>query len=107
MYRAMRFLVLAAILWCGLHLSPAEADQGPGLDGSEWVLHDGSGDDCFGDREAPHAAHAGHSHCPVAADDHGGFLLSPPPPIKAVLFADKAKVLMSRPQAPPVEPPLT
>lgn len=105
MRRAMHLLVALAVLWCGLHLSPAEADESFGADGAALILQDA---DCEGDRtdhELPHVAHAGHSHCPVASDDGRGPVLTDPFLAEVTPFAASPKVLTSRSQAPPIEPP--
>ncbi|WP_143761462.1 hypothetical protein [Sphingobium chlorophenolicum] len=105
MRRAFHFLILAAVLWCGLHLSPAEADAFVPATLStsataQQADHDGLGDHPM--RQAPHGC---HSHCPVATDTASGPALSMPVPARSAFFPTPDTRLTSFAPAPPIEPP--
>lgn len=100
----INILLVMAVLLCGLHLSPAEADEGPWTaeTASAAVDPDGTGAE---DHSQPHAVHSCHGHCPTSDG------------VNAVRSADTRLVgtalhypaavapLESAAQAPPVEPP--
>jgi len=104
MFRAAHLLIIMAVLWCGLHLSSAEADVPWSLTSTHVALHDENARD-LSDHGMPHISQACHNHCPMAPDDASGPALAAPaldelPPTAAV-----AKKLYSLSQAPPVQPP--
>lgn len=105
MFRAIRLLVVLAVLWCGLHLSPAEADVPHGKAGAGLMLHDEARGGVPSDHGLPHASQACHNHCPVAPDQGHGAALSAPALAAAAPFATPAKKLVSLSRAPPVQPP--
>lgn len=101
---AIHLLIIAAVLWCGLHLSSAEADVVGSASFSMSVLaqadHDSSDD--HSQQSAPHGC---HSHCPLATDIASGPALGEPVPVKTALFALPSARLASIALAPPIEPP--
>ncbi|WP_347302978.1 hypothetical protein V5740_13445 [Croceibacterium sp. TMG7-5b_MA50] len=99
-----RLLLAAAVLWCGLHLSPAEADGGVWT-GADAVAHARAPDHGDDGHPGTDAVHGCHNHCPVAPD------IGPSPAVGAVgrgqsmLFARPSWSLTTAAQAPPIEPP--
>jgi len=100
MLAAVRFLLIAAVLWCGTHVEPVRAHyeashQFSKMDKSDPDEPAGQGG----------AAHASHHHCPMASphgdgeQDHGAIQSD------ALLFARPVAVLGSLAQPPPLEPP--
>jgi hypothetical protein len=104
MRRLLGFLVVLAVLWCGLHLSPAEADDGGSLSQAASTVPSSGDDNDAADHDRPHVSHACHSHCPVAVDV-GGLRLAMAYPRATALFAFPPRVLTSVLPAPPIEPP--
>lgn len=100
----INFLLVLAVLWCGLHLSPAEADE------SADRLHAASAhsesDGEHGDNHSrPHVTHGCHTHCPVAPGADLGTTLDAPTVEQALHYAAPVDRLEPIAQAPPIEPP--
>jgi len=97
-------LLALAVLWCGLHVSPAEAVQS--REGAPVASVHSHAESEQGDNHAkPHATHACHHHCPVAAD--GGLSAAddaviPEPALHHVVAVAALRPIVA---APPVEPP--
>ena len=104
MRRAIQLLIILTVLWCGLHLSSAEAD----VDASTAFENSVSGQlhapDADDERQC-NFLHGCHSHCPVATDITSGPMLSAPDPIRALFFVMPSLRLPSIATAPPMEPP--
>lgn len=107
MRRAVQLFVMLAVLVCGMHAGePAEAHEDAGYH----LLHAEAHMPADHAEEGGHSdkvAHAGHQHCPLAAD-HGSPPVSPAAPFAGVQpFARDIAALESLSRAPPVEPPAT
>jgi len=103
MRRLFHLLLLAAVLWAGLH--PAE----PALAHEDSVNHQFEAGIALGD-DAAHestqeAAHAGHHHCPIGTCHIDAPQLTPFDDRRPLLFAKLAAALGSLAQAPPLQPP--
>lgn len=100
----VHLLIALAVLWCGLHLSAAEADiaapVGNGTSIAVQIDHQNADDHAL-----PHVAHGCHSHCPVATDLTSGPALASPDVVPAPFFAMPRLRLPSLAVAPPTEPP--
>ena len=111
MRRAFHFLVALMVVMCALHIGePAQAHDGEGH--PAYSAHDAHADHSHAG-EAPDdgdepgkAAHASHHHCPVAPDLRGEAAGDPALAEASDPFARPTATLLSRSQAPPVEPPL-
>lgn len=104
MRRAINFLLVLAVLWCGLHLSPAEADEGAGRSAGISVQPYSDGERAD-DHSQPHVAHGCHSHCPLASGANLDPALNTMTLEKALHYAAPVDPLKPIVQAPPVEPP--
>lgn len=105
MRRVLHLLLLLAVLWCGLDLSPAEAEvlgEFSTISGSHQASTDQKSTE---DHERVHIFHGCHGHCCVAP------ALDPAPSLGShtiagvLLFMPPSLLMASRSQAPPVEPP--
>jgi len=101
----MNLLIILGVLWCGLQLSPAEAEECCIDHCAEAGLETSPDEGAGADREQSHATHLGHSHCPVAPEGGLAPALAVPVSTAAPLFARAIRALTSAPQAPPLEPP--
>lgn len=102
MRRAIQILLVIAVLWCGLHLPPAETDA---MASSAIADAAHAVPDSADDSAQPHGGHGCHSHCPLAANLNSGPSSGIHAPIGAPHFASRIATLTSAAQAPPVEPP--
>jgi hypothetical protein len=104
MRAAINFLLVLAVLMCGLHISPAEADESAGR--SHGVPAYAQADGERGDDHAqPHATHGCHSHCPVAPATDLGSASNTLTIEQGMHYAAPVDPLMPIAQAPPLEPP--
>jgi hypothetical protein len=106
MRRALHILMLVAVFLCGAHPGePAQAHEDP----AQHILHLDSHmpdeDGGTGPSDADHVIHAGHQHCPLAADDRGAPFACEAPRADVPLFAPPVAALASLTRAPPLEPP--
>lgn len=104
MRRLFHLLLLAAVLWSGLH--PAE----PALAHEDSLNHQFEAGIVLGGDDASHestqeAAHAGHHHCPIGTCHVDASPLSPIEARRPLLFAKPPETLGSLAQAPPLQPP--
>lgn len=104
MHRIVRLLLAFAVLWCGLHLSPAEAATGAWT-GTDAVAHASLADHDDDDHRQADLVHGCHNHCPVAPEIGAGPAIGTPLPIRAMLWALPTWSLTHAAQAPPIEPP--
>ncbi|WP_152608724.1 hypothetical protein [Croceibacterium mercuriale] len=104
MQRMFRLLLAIAVLWCGLHLSPAEADGGVWT-GADAVAHARSAEHGRDGHPNADVMHGCHNHCPVAPDIDPSPLLGARTSVRTVLFALPSWPLTPSAQAPPIEPP--
>jgi hypothetical protein len=103
MRRAVRLLLVFAVLWCGLHLDEAAKARADWAYGAAAPASSDNSSD-RGD-EPENIAHIGHHHCPMAPDPR---VTTPDDAaVKPVglHFARPAMALHSLAQAPPLEPP--
>jgi hypothetical protein len=101
MLRALRILVITAVLLCGLHIGEdARADEAGKQPAVELAFTD----------EAPTPAGEAdqrvHHHCPVAQDADFALAFEDLPPSASLIFARPVSRLHSLSQAPPTQPPL-
>lgn len=101
---AVHLLIALSVLWCGLHLSSAEADMVLPA-GTEMSMSAQAGHDAAGDHALPHVAHGCHSHCPIATDLASGPALATPGSGRGTFFTMPRLRLPSIAVAPPIEPP--
>ncbi|HKY81141.1 MAG TPA: hypothetical protein VJM09_06680 [Sphingobium sp.] len=104
MRRAIHLLLLMAVLWCGLHLSRAEADE-TAWAAAETSAHVQADGDISDDHSQPHVSHGCHSHCPIAPDLDMDLAFEFHARVSAVIFPLPSLPLTSAAQAPPLEPP--
>ena len=103
MRRVVNLLVILAVLLCGSHLSPAEADA-RAMHAAETRLHLPADDHGQADMHTG-VGQAGHHHCPLAPDLDGGLAPCEAAPVDALLFEPPIAQLRSLATAPPIEPP--
>lgn len=104
MSRVFRLLLAVAVLWCGLHLSPAEADGGVWT-GADAVAHVRSADHGSDGQSRSDVVHGCHNHCPVAPEIGQGPAFGALGNGPALLFALPSRPLTPAAQAPLLEPP--
>lgn len=104
MRRAIHLLIVAAVLWCGLHLSPAEADVVVSAT-AETSAAAHADHDASDDHPLRQASHGCHSHCPLAIESASSPALGTPL-VRASLVALPSPRLASLSLAPPIEPPI-
>ena len=103
MRRLLHLLILAAVLWSGLHpAEPALAHEGSVNHQLEAGL---AADENASGEGAQEAAHAGHHHCPVGTCHGEGPGLNQSLAARPLLFARPQAILGSLAQAPPLQPP--
>ena len=105
MRTALKCLLVIALVLSGLHLGePAHAGEDP-LD--HQLAHASHMPD-IGDEDsesAPHMAHAGHHHCPLAPDGESTPVVQPGASAAAIHSSRPVTELHSLKRAPPLEPP--
>ncbi|KHL25629.1 hypothetical protein PK98_02945 [Croceibacterium mercuriale] len=104
MHRIVRLLLAIAVLWCGLHLSPAEADGGVWTEAGA-VAHARSVDHAGDGHPQADLVHGCHNHCPVAPAVGSGPAIGTRHLVRVLLWALPTWALTSAAQAPPIEPP--
>lgn len=102
----INLLLVFAVLLCGLHISPAEADEtGWAVDAAFTQTEAGSSQS--DDHTQPHAVHTCHTHCPLL----GGMNAAQSPETRLASrekhFPAPAAAFEPAAQAPPIEPPAT
>lgn len=106
MRRAIQILVLVAVFLCGAHPGePAQAHEDPAQHLLHLDSHMPDQDGGAGPSDADHVIHAGHQHCPLAADDRDAAHSCEAPPSDAPPFAPPIAPLASLTRAPPLQPP--
>jgi len=104
MHRLLRLVLAMAVLWCGLHLSPAEADGGVWT-AADAGAHARSADHGRDGDARDDVVHGCHNHCPVSPEPGRNPKISGPDTSRTMLFALPAWPLTPSAQAPPIEPP--
>lgn len=104
MRRVINFLLVLAVLWCGLHLSPAEADEGAGRP-AELSVQTHQDKERGDDHSQPHVAHSCHSHCPIAPGADLPRAFDTMTFEQALHYAAPVDPLEPIAQTPPIEPP--
>lgn len=106
MRRAIQFLLIFTVLWCGSHLGePAAAHERGAAHASALEAHmlPGDVDDAGG--SPGKGTQVGHHHCPIAPDGPLAPALCDPAPASGPIYAPPVAVLESLAPKPPVEPP--